>query len=168
MEDKTIKRITLFIVTLSSFLAPFDISSVNIALPTIGKEMSMTAISLGWVSTAYLLASAMFLVPFGRIADIYGRKKIFISGDHILPEITPNIGVHPQALDNPLGKYMASLQELRQLDVKIVLPGHDKPFWVYRFAIGTSSYPRDPGVFSDADHFICITIKERLAHKVKH
>jgi EmrB/QacA subfamily drug resistance transporter len=80
MENRLTKRITLWIVTLSSFLTPFDISSVNIALPSIGKEFSMDAISLGWVATAYLLSSAMFLVPFGRVADIYGRKKIFTIG----------------------------------------------------------------------------------------
>ncbi|MGD0916015.1 MAG: MFS transporter [Thermodesulfobacteriota bacterium] len=80
MDSKLIKRITLFVVTLAAFLAPFDGSSVNIALPSIGKEFSMDAISLGWVATAYLLASAMFLVPFGRIADIYGRKRVFTAG----------------------------------------------------------------------------------------
>ena len=80
MENRLIKRITLFVVTLAAFLVPFDASSVNIALPSIGKEFSMDAIALGWVATAYLLASAMFLVPFGRVADIYGRKKIFITG----------------------------------------------------------------------------------------
>jgi EmrB/QacA subfamily drug resistance transporter len=80
MENRLIKRITLFVVTLAAFLTPFDGSSVNIALPSIGKEFSMDAISLGWVATAYLLASAMFLVPFGRVADIYGRKKIFTVG----------------------------------------------------------------------------------------
>jgi MFS family permease len=80
MEDRLIKRTTLFVVTLAAFLTPFDGSAVNIALPSISKEFSMDAISLGWVATAYLLASAMFLVPFGRIADIYGRKKIFTIG----------------------------------------------------------------------------------------
>jgi len=40
----------------------------------------MNAILLSWVPTAYLLSAAMFLVPFGRIADIYGRKKIFVYG----------------------------------------------------------------------------------------
>ncbi len=40
----------------------------------------MDAILLGWVSTAYLLATAIFLVPFGKIADIYGRKRIFTFG----------------------------------------------------------------------------------------
>ena len=80
MEDRLMKRITLFVVTLAAFLTPFDGSAVNIALPSIGKEFSMDVISLGWVATAYLLASAMFLVPFGRVADICGRKKIFTIG----------------------------------------------------------------------------------------
>ncbi len=66
--------------TLGSFLTPFMGSSINIALPSIGSELAMDAISLGWVATAYLLAAAMFLVPFGRIADIYGRKRIFTYG----------------------------------------------------------------------------------------
>jgi glyoxylase-like metal-dependent hydrolase (beta-lactamase superfamily II) len=55
-------------------------------------------------------------------------KKILFSGDHVLPVITPNISVHPQSIENPLGRYIKSLKELRQLDVALVLPGHDEPF----------------------------------------
>jgi len=80
VDDDTSKRFALFITTLAAFLSPFAMSSVNIALPSIGKEFLMDAVLLSWVSTAYLLASAMFLVPFGKIADIYGRKKIFTYG----------------------------------------------------------------------------------------
>lgn len=80
MDDVLSKRITLLVVTVGAFLTPFDVSSVNVALPSIGKEFSMDAISLSWVATAYLLASAIFLVPFGRIADIHGRKRIFTIG----------------------------------------------------------------------------------------
>lgn len=68
------------VATLASFLTPFMGSSVNIALPSIGKEFSMDAVLLNWVATSYLLAAAMFLVPFGKIADIKGRKKIFAYG----------------------------------------------------------------------------------------
>jgi len=74
------KRPALVITTLASFLTPFGISSVNIALPSIGKDFSMDAILLSWVTMVYLLTSAMFFVPFGKIADIYGRKKIFTYG----------------------------------------------------------------------------------------
>ena len=80
MDDRSAGRIALFIAVLAGFLAPFDISAVNIALPSIGAEFSLDAVSLSWVSTAYLLSSALFLVPFGRIADIVGRKRIFNLG----------------------------------------------------------------------------------------
>jgi EmrB/QacA subfamily drug resistance transporter len=78
------KRAVLLVATMASFLFPFMLSAVNIALPTIGKELSLDAVTLGWIATAYLLSSATFLVPFGRIADIYGRKKIFTCGIVIL------------------------------------------------------------------------------------
>ena len=74
------KKFVLLVTTLAAFLSPFGISSVNIALPSIEKEFLMDAILLSWVTTAYLLTSAMFLVPFGKIADIYGRKRIFLYG----------------------------------------------------------------------------------------
>ena len=79
-KKETIKKYALLIATLASFLTPFMGSSVNIALPAIGKEFSMDSVLLSWISTAYLLALATLLVPFGRIADIYGRKKIFTAG----------------------------------------------------------------------------------------
>ncbi len=75
-----IKGVVLLIATMSSFLTPFTSSSVNIALPTIGIQLSLNAVELSWVATAYLLAAAVFLVPFGRIADIRGRKMIFQFG----------------------------------------------------------------------------------------
>ena len=65
---------------LAAFLAPFMGSAVNIALPAIGRRFDADPVTLGWVATAYLLAAAVFLVPFGRLADIHGRKKIFIIG----------------------------------------------------------------------------------------
>ncbi len=74
------KRIILLVTCLSSFLTPFMGSAVYVALPTIGREFNMNAVSLGWVATSYLLAAAIFLVPFGRLADISGRMKIFNTG----------------------------------------------------------------------------------------
>jgi len=76
----THKTAVLLITSIAAFLTPFMASSINIALPSIGKEFSVDAVVLSWVATSFLLAAAVFLIPFGRIADIYGRKKIFISG----------------------------------------------------------------------------------------
>ncbi|MEW6448405.1 MAG: MFS transporter [Bacillota bacterium] len=65
---------------MAAFLTPFTGSSINIALPLIQEEFSVNAIVLGWVSASFLLTAAMFLVPFGRIADICGRKRVFLYG----------------------------------------------------------------------------------------
>ncbi len=79
-SNTTGKNAAMLIAVLSSFLTPFMVASLNIALPTIGKRFSMGAALLGWVSTSYLLTAAMFLVPFGKVADIVGRKRIFTYG----------------------------------------------------------------------------------------
>jgi len=63
------KGTALLVATLASFLMPFMGSSINIALPSIGTDFSMNAVLLSWVATAYLLAAAVFLVPFGRLGD---------------------------------------------------------------------------------------------------
>ncbi len=77
---RTTCRTASLICGLSSFLTPFMGAGINVALPALGRQFSMSAVSLGWVTTAYQLAAAMFLVPFGRYADIKGRKRIYILG----------------------------------------------------------------------------------------
>lgn len=55
-------------------------SAINIALPAIEQEYRLNAILLGWVATSYLLAAAVFLLPFGKLSDIIGRKRIYLVG----------------------------------------------------------------------------------------
>lgn len=78
------KKFTLLVVSLASFLTPFMGSAVNLAIPSIGQEFGSNTFQLGWVATSYILASAAFLVPFGRIADIIGRKRVFVLGISIV------------------------------------------------------------------------------------
>lgn len=77
MDHQKIKQTALVIAILSSFITPFMGSSINLALPALAKEFSIDAVILTWIPTAYLLASAVCLVPFGRLADLYGRKRVF-------------------------------------------------------------------------------------------
>ena len=77
MEDAAVKRAVLVIATLTAFLTPFMASSINIALPAIERDFHIDAVLLAWVATSFLLPAAVFLLPFGRLADIHGRKKIF-------------------------------------------------------------------------------------------
>jgi EmrB/QacA subfamily drug resistance transporter len=79
-EDKGLKRSVLLVSAFAAFLTPFLASAVNLALPSIGKDLHTSAIGLGWIPTSFLLASAMFLLPFGKMADIIGRKKVFTAG----------------------------------------------------------------------------------------
>lgn len=96
-DNKINKTVILFIATLATFLTPFMGTSLIIALPTIGNDLAVNAILLSWVTTGFFLASAMFAVPFGRIADIYGMKKIFTYGILILTISTLLAAVSPSA-----------------------------------------------------------------------
>jgi EmrB/QacA subfamily drug resistance transporter len=79
-HSSTDKNFILIITTLAAFLTSFGATSMNVALPTIGREFAMDAVLLSWVVTAYVFASALLLVPFGKVGDIYGRKKVFKGG----------------------------------------------------------------------------------------
>ena len=79
-NNNNIKLTALIIATLASFVSPFIAAAINIALPAIGSEFQTNAILLSWIPTSFLLASAMFAVPFGRLADIFGMKRIFTYG----------------------------------------------------------------------------------------
>jgi EmrB/QacA subfamily drug resistance transporter len=89
MTNGTSKLVTLIIASTSAFVFPFMMASVNVALPTIGREFAMEAVMLGWVATSFILASATLQVPIGRFADIWGRKKIFTYG--LVIQIVTNI-----------------------------------------------------------------------------
>jgi len=79
-SDAALERSALIVATLTSFIGPFMISSVNVALPAIQADLRMDAVQLSWIATAYLLAVAVGLVPAGKVADIHGRKKVFATG----------------------------------------------------------------------------------------
>jgi len=80
LSEKNFKKSVLFVTTFAAFLAPFLGSAVNLALPSIGEDLQANAISLSWVVSSYILSTAIFLMPFGRLSDIVGRKLIFSLG----------------------------------------------------------------------------------------
>lgn len=79
-SDHSLQRITLTMVLLNAFTTPLMLSAINVALPSIATDLSMNAVLLSWIPMAYLMASAMFVLIFGRIADMVGRKRIFLLG----------------------------------------------------------------------------------------
>lgn len=70
----------LGILALAQFMVVLDSSIVNVALPAIQKALNFSAEDLQWVLTAYTLAFGGFLLLGGRAADLYGRRKMFITG----------------------------------------------------------------------------------------
>lgn len=97
MTDKELKRSVLTVTAFASFLTPFMGSSVNLALPSIGNEFDVNAVTLNWIVSSYMLSTSILLLPAGRVGDILGRKKIFTAGlviftlTMILLTFTPNI-----------------------------------------------------------------------------
>lgn len=73
-------RLILSATTITAFMTPFMGSSINLAIPVIGLEFSGSVLLLSWIVSAYLLTSALFIVPMGRFADMRGRWKIFEAG----------------------------------------------------------------------------------------
>ncbi len=65
----------------------------------------------------------------GHVCFYSDEQRLLLSGDHVLPRITPNIAVHAQQFPNPLGDYLESLLKVQNLGTEEVLPGHE-----YRFA----------------------------------
>ncbi len=76
----TSKGIVLLTAIITYFFFGYTFSSVNIALPAIGREFNADAIMLGWIPTAATLSSAVLLIPVGKISDIIGIKKVFTYG----------------------------------------------------------------------------------------
>jgi MFS family permease len=82
-NDVRTQTAALVVSMISAVVNSLMNASLNVALPSIGREFSLGAVSLGWVATAMLLSASIFIVPFGRLADIYGRKLMMMLGSAI-------------------------------------------------------------------------------------
>lgn len=65
---------------MTAVLTPFLGSAVNVALPAVAADLHLDPVALSWVATAFLVATTVCLVPFGRFADLVGRKRVFMLG----------------------------------------------------------------------------------------
>ena len=83
-SSKDSRRLILLLIIITSFINPFLGAAINIALPAISADFSLGAVGMSWVSMAFLLSSAVFLVPLGKLADVRGRKQIFFLGNIII------------------------------------------------------------------------------------
>ncbi|WP_328927261.1 MFS transporter [Streptomyces sp. NBC_00190] len=73
-------KLVLFVLCAAQFMVALDFSVLNVALPVLGKDLGLSRSALQWAVTAFALPSGGFLLLFGRIADLFGRKKLFLTG----------------------------------------------------------------------------------------
>ena len=80
MSSLPINTIALIAVCAGYLIAPLGMAAVNVAIPPLAEDLRATAIQVSWMPTLYILSSVAFMLPFGKLADNYGRKKIFVWG----------------------------------------------------------------------------------------
>ena len=109
-KNNEVNKTVLMAVTMTSnFFNPLMGSAVNIALPKISGEFSLDAVAMSWVTMAYLLASAVFLVPFGKIGDMMGRKKMFLYGNIFFMIATLFCAVSPSGYILIISRFLQGL-----------------------------------------------------------
>src|SRR5665213_2196752 len=74
------KWLVLVTVMVGTFLGRLDQTIVNLALPKIINDFSITVSAAGWIATAYIIANAIFVPIWGKLGDTIGRKKVYILG----------------------------------------------------------------------------------------
>ena len=80
MSNVPVPSIALIIVCAGYLIAPLGMAAVNVAIPTLALELQANAIKVGWLPTLYILSNVAFILPFGKLADNYGRKRVFVAG----------------------------------------------------------------------------------------
>ncbi|MFF8602646.1 MFS transporter [Streptomyces sp. NPDC015232] len=73
-------RLVLFVLCAAQFMVALDFSVLNVALPVLGADLGFAPSALQWAVTAFALPSGGFLLLFGRIGDLFGRKRLFLAG----------------------------------------------------------------------------------------
>jgi EmrB/QacA subfamily drug resistance transporter len=70
----------LLVVCLGSFFSPLMMSSVNVAIPAIARDLQPDAVMVSWLPTSFMLAAAVCTLPVGKMADMFGRKRLYLMG----------------------------------------------------------------------------------------
>src|SRR5215467_11085966 len=78
------QRLIVVLLLGANFMLSADFSILNIALPVVGEAVGLSVDNLPWVSTAFALPAAGLSLLFGRLGDLYGRRRIFLTGLFLL------------------------------------------------------------------------------------
>src|SRR5437016_8138307 len=78
--DNRTRWFALYVLCLGSLMIVLDVTIVNVALPSIRGDLGFSQTSLAWVVNAYLLTFGGFLLLGGRLGDLFGHRRLFLSG----------------------------------------------------------------------------------------
>lgn len=78
------QRVAVAVLLTANFTLAVDFSVLNVALPHIGADLGFTTANLQWIMTSFALCAAGFTLFFGRVADLFGRKRLFLLGMALL------------------------------------------------------------------------------------
>ncbi|HBE95363.1 MAG TPA: MFS transporter, partial [Desulfovibrio sp.] len=85
--------LTLTAVCAVQFMAPFMLTAVGVALPTLGRDLNASAVQLGLVEQLYALSLAMTMLTFGRLGDLRGQGRVFLAGLVVFTAMTISLGL---------------------------------------------------------------------------
>src|SRR5436189_539363 len=88
---------TLGAMCFALFMVMLDNTVVNVALPSIQRDLHASIAALEWTVNAYTLSFAVLLVTGGRLGDLFGRRRIFLAGVVIFAGSSGAIGFSPNA-----------------------------------------------------------------------
>ena len=78
--DNRTRWLSLYVLCLGSLMIVLDVTIVNVALPSIKADLGFSKTSIAWVVNAYVLTYGGFLLLGGRLGDLFGQRRLFISG----------------------------------------------------------------------------------------
>lgn len=90
------QKLVLALLLGAQFMIAVDFSILNVALPTVGAGLGFSLANLQWIATAFALAAAGFTLLFGRVADIVGRKRLFLGGMAVLGAASSSVDSPPR------------------------------------------------------------------------
>jgi len=127
-DEKLTQKIALLVVCAGSMMSPLTMSSVNIAMPAMAAELQADARLVSWLPTIFLISNVALILPFGKLADNIGRKRIYMIG--LLVTVITSLGA----------AMAASIEGILFFSVYTGwCVGHDSGYWCRHYFITVSS-----------------------------
>ncbi len=109
MTSNLRRWVALVVVCLGQLMIMLDATIVNVALPSIQRDLAFTQANLTWVVNAYLIAYGGFLLVAGRLGDLIGRRKVFLAGVFLFTFASLGSGFSATASDLIVGRFLQGL-----------------------------------------------------------